>query len=293
MRILVCIPHYFDEGTHGVHGSLNARPELRARALGASLIALHGHFSPHQRLIQIASREAVPANQDSVMELDIYICTTGDAHLLDSVPVPQDFYHHYPTQADPPLLGFECHTLLRENLGSYDYYCYLEDDLILHDSWFFHKLTWFNQQMGDVSILQPNRYELGPSALAAKVYIDGDIPTHVTAPYMHPEDRKSLSAMILGTSVQFQRPLNPHAGCFFLNARQMHTWSQQPQFWDRRTSFIGPLESAATLGILQTFRVYKPAPQNAGFLEIQHAGTAFLGLLGSQITLTDSATGEG
>jgi hypothetical protein len=38
-------------------------------------------------------------------------------------------------------------------------------------------------------------------------------------------------------------------------------------FFDRDTSFIGPLESAATLGIMRAFRIYKPAPEHAAFLE--------------------------
>jgi hypothetical protein len=289
MRILVCIPHFFNPQGRSRHGSTQAQPDARARALSASLIALHGHFGGSQRLIQIVSREAVPANQESAAQLDVFICTTGEAHLLNTLPLPKGFYHHHPTQAHPPLLGFECHNLLRENIGSYDYYGYMEDDLILHDSWFFHKLAWFNQQVGDKSLLQPNRYELGASPSFVKVYIDGDLPPRLTGPYRRPGAQSTLPATVMGAPLQFQRPLNPHSGCFFLNAAQMQTWSQQPHFWDRRTTFVGPLESAATLSILQTFHIYKSAPQNANFLEIQHAGTAFLSLLGGQISLSGDA----
>ncbi len=35
--------------------------------------------------------------------------------------------------------------------------------------------------------------------------------------------------------------------------------------------------SAATLGVMQTFRLYKPMPHNAGFLEIEHSGRQFVG----------------
>ncbi len=59
----------------------------------------------------------------------------------------------------------------------------------------------------------------------------------------------------------------------------METWARQPYFLDRDTRFIGPLESAATLGIMRTFRVYKAAAENAGFFEIEHFGTSFLGQL--------------
>jgi hypothetical protein len=73
-----------------------------------------------------------------------------------------------------------------------------------------------------------------------------------------------------------RRTRNPHSGCFFLNARQMTHWAGQPYFGARESRFIGPLESAATLGLMRTFKVYRPAPANADFLEVQHAGTGYL-----------------
>ena len=45
------------------------------------------------------------------------------------------------------------------------------------------------------------------------------------------------------------------------------------------TSFHGPLESAATLGMLKTFQLMKPAPQNGRFLTVEHGGRNFMGLL--------------
>jgi hypothetical protein len=59
----------------------------------------------------------------------------------------------------------------------------------------------------------------------------------------------------------------------------MAHWMRQPHFLDRSPAFIGPLESAATLGIMRTFRIYKPARENASFLEIEHFGTGFLSQL--------------
>jgi hypothetical protein len=58
-----------------------------------------------------------------------------------------------------------------------------------------------------------------------------------------------------------------------------------PHFLDRDTCFTGPLESAATLGLLKTFQIYKPAPAMAGFLEIQHYGQAFISLVGGEVAL--------
>ena len=51
--------------------------------------------------------------------------------------------------------------MLRDRLlaGDGDYFCYLEDDLILGDPWLFRKLAWFTREFGDDCLLQPNRYE--------------------------------------------------------------------------------------------------------------------------------------
>ncbi len=65
-------------------------------------------------------------------------------------------------------------------------------------------------------------------------------------------------------------------------------WVKQEHFLDRDTSFVSPLESAATLGIMKTFRIYKTVPQQANFLEIQHFGTGFLRLIGEQVCLATS-----
>lgn len=86
----------------------------------------------------------------------------------------------------------------------------------------------------------------------------------------------------------FRRALNPHSGCYFLNANQMAYWASQPYFLDRDTRFVGLLESAATLGIMKTFRVYKTAPEQAGFFEIQHFGKKYLSLIGEQVGLVAS-----
>ena len=101
----------------------------------------------------------------------------------------------------------------------------------------------------------------------------------MTAPFQDLTVTPIATGKLLGTTVTFERAKNPHAGCFFLNGRQMETWASQPYFLDRDTSFVGPLESAATLGIMRTFRVYKAAAESAAFLEIEHFGTSFLGNL--------------
>ena len=65
----------------------------------------------------------------------------------------------------------------------------------------------------------------------------------------------------------------------------MYHWTQQPHWQDGDCSWVSPLESAATLGIAKTFRLFKPVMAQASWLEIQHWGTSFHCLLGDKIAL--------
>jgi hypothetical protein len=288
MQILFTIAHFFRPDSKGKHASQRKNPQPRIQALTQNITSLHQLFGKSQSIINIGQRLAFPANQPQHNQLDIIICTTQDCHLLDQLCLPSHFYQHYPTQAEPLLLGFECQTVLRDNLGKYDYYCFMEDDLILHDPWFFVKLNWFTQQASDLSLLQPNRYEVSINNLTDKAYVDGDLLPRVTAPFQNVQEQAELKGKIMGMPIKFHRALNPHAGCYFLNVNQMAYWVKQEHFLDRDTSFVSPLESAATLGIMKTFRIYKTVPQQANFLEIQHSGTGFLRLIGEQVSLATS-----
>jgi len=284
MRVLFTIAHYFKSDS-GQHGSQGKSPKPRLQALTLNISALHQLFSKSQGMIEIARRVTLPVNQSQTCDLDIVICTTQNDHLLDQLSLPYHFYRHHPTQVEPLLLGFECQAVLRDCLGQYDYYCFLEDDLVLHDPWFFAKLAWFNQQVGDLRLLQPYRYEITAHALICKAYVDGNLHPKVTAPFQNVQERPHVRGIFLGQPIVFQRTLNPHSGCYFLNAEQMKHWVNQPHFLDRDDRFIGPLESAATLGIMKTFQVYKPALEQASFLEIQHFGAKFLEMIGQQVDL--------
>lgn len=224
--------------------------------------------------------EPQPANTRTQVDLDIVLCTTGDFHLLDKLPLPSNLFTQKTFSLDDPKnLGLGCHLTLKCQLGVYDYYGYLEDDLILRDAYFFQKLNWFNRRLGDQAVLQPNRFEVAQQGQPAKVYVDPDFesisPTFADCPHNF-SDNQILSAEFMGQPLTFNRARDPHSGCFFLNARQMEFWSQQPCFMNYSRRFISGLESCATLGLMETFRVYKPAFENASFLEIQHCDDALL-----------------
>ena len=282
MRILAAIPHYYRAAGPpspdiGWHGSVAHAAAARTAAVSSCIASLHQLYGPGQYMIDQATRVAVPANARTAGQIDVVVCTTGADHLLDRLGLPAGSYQHIPTAAPPLLLGFECHAVLRDRAGGYDYYAYLEDDLISRDPWLFVKLAWFTAQLGDGVLLQPHRYEVNPAlGLVHKAYVDGDLRDDVTAPFQDVTVAPTATGRLLGTTVTFQRARNPHAGCFFLNKSQMESWARQPYFLDRDTDFIGPLEGAATLGVMRAFRVYKTAPESASFLEIEHCGTSYL-----------------
>jgi hypothetical protein len=285
MRILLAIPHYYEATAGGKagdgreHGSSGGAAQPRVEALCACLLALRRLNNQSQCYLDHARKGAHRLAQRDACSVDVVICTTQGRHLLDRLPLPHSLYRHHETDADPLLLGFECHVALRAGLGSYDTFGYLEDDLAIRDGWLFRKLAWFTHTMGTDHLLQPNRYEVGLHPLVDKVYLDGLLDERITAAFREGRDRPSFQREVLGVPVEFERPLNPHAGCFFLSSEQMAHWARQPYFLDRDTRLIGPLESAATLGIMRTFQIYKPALVNADFLEIQHHGNAYLRMI--------------
>ncbi len=276
MRILFAISHYFNPSGGGGHASLRDDRQPRIDALTACLAWPRGLFHGAAHLTFYGSWEIRPAALEEAHEVDIIVCTTRGRHLLDQLPLPADFCTHHATNAEPQLLGFECQAVFRERLGEYDYYCYLEDDLVVHDPLFFTKLAWFSEQFGDDNLLQPRLYEQSSSGPFRRLYLDGDIAPQLVEPFRRSGEQPALEASAFGRPVTFSQAQHPHSGCHFLNAAQLRRWVAQPHFLDRDTRFIGPLESAATLGILRTFNIYKPAPSWLEFLEIQHYGTEYV-----------------
>jgi hypothetical protein len=275
MRILFAVTHYYNPGAGGEYGSLTSQAASRKNALASLIFTLHATFGRRQGLFR---GRIVPSNATQAAEIEVVVCTTGEAHLLKELRLPPHFYRHRATRAEPLFLGFECHEVLKERLGQFDYYCYLEDDIAVQDALFFHKLDWFNRLAGDEAVLQPNRFEVAVGQPVDKLYIDGTLSRREWSErWQDVSDHPVIEAEVFGVPLVFLRVNNPHSGCFFLNARQMAHWAAQPTFLVRENTFAGPLESAATYGIMRYFRVYKPARANAAFLEVRHLDNRYLG----------------
>ena len=281
MRILFVISHYYSPDGNKKYNSASPIPINRINALNLCISSIHNLFGKKQYFIDIHKSQLNPVKNK--YDIDIVICTAKDKHILNHLPVNSNLYTHYSVDIEPMMLGFECQRILKENLNSYDYYCQLEDDIIINDPNFFTKLSWFNSKVDNICLLQPNRYEVSYSGDLAKIYIDGNIKPELTSKYQNIEENARIVANIMDNEIVLQRPLNPHSGCYFLNQVQMEYWTKQPYFYDKDTSFIGPLESAATLGVMKTFKIYKPASFNAEYLEVQHYGQKFINIITERI----------
>lgn len=273
MRLLVTIPHYYRRVARGgFYGSELDAPAARAAMVTRCLAALHQAFGRRQLLSGVIP---VPANEHGAMDVDITLVTTADDHLVEQLPRP--LFTHLAVGAPGRLLGFACHKLMQYHAAAYDWFAFLEDDIEVLDALLFDKLAWFNALFGPGVLLQPNRFEVADDLSVMKLYVDGGmIEPEQALQFQDIGVRPRLEAEAFGRRVVFQRAPNVHAGCFFLNAAQMRRLAAEPAFGVPTDAFIGPLESAATLLPMRCFDVYKPARENAAFLEVHHLGRRFL-----------------
>ena len=287
MRILVAVVHYWDPDGNGQHGSLrpNARP--RIEAFQQQLLSLM-RLSQRQAQLTMETLTADPANKAFQHQIDIKVVTDGKHHVLDQLDPPfRGLFQMIVAKPESPKhLGFEAQKFLASRLHEcYDFYAYFEDDLIVLDPGFFRKIDWFCGQAGDDCVLLPHRVEFSsvPDVID-RFFIDGPMP-EADLRKVIPDPSPTIGSPYPGGTVYFESPRNPHSGCFVLSGEQLQHWTQQSCWQDGDCSLISPLESAASLGIAKTFRLFKPMMANASWLEIQHWGTNFHCLIGNKVSL--------
>jgi len=288
MRILLASVHYWNPEGGGQHQSLRPDPGPRLQALQSQLLALR-RMDQGQCLLHIAQRAVMPANEALRHQIDVRLITDGVHTVLDRLgQAYQPLVHEVVTQpANGKLLGFEAQRFLASQLeAGYDLYAYFEDDLVILDPLFFHKILWFQGLMGPDAVLLPQRVELHDSPHSVdRFYIDGPM-LESEVRQLIPQQPPTVVAQLPAGQAVFDSPANPHAGCFVLTAEQLRRWVEHPSWQDGDCSFVSPLESAATLGISKVFQLYKPAFSHASWLEVQHWGTSFHQLIG-KVSSTD------
>lgn len=182
---------------------------------------------------------------------------------------------------DPMLIGFASQDVFLERQEDFDWFLFLEDDLVLTDACFLQKLEEFNHRSPyPDALLVPHRYERNGGE---KYYIDRDFHhkswrganQSEAEDVIHPLTSFSYRTRLLGREISFAEFTNPHAGCYCLSREQLLRWKKSGRTWYRRIHWIGPLESAATGCLFEGFRLYKPHPDNKWFLELRHWGTKY------------------
>jgi hypothetical protein len=167
-------------------------------------------------------------------------------------------------ECDPMLVGFRLQEGFVEKVEEFDWFLFIEDDIILSDAFTIEKLEKFNQQSGyENAILYPNRYEMYQGT---KRYID----LTITQPLVI---NKLSSVEIEG--VKFAEFNNPHSAFYCLSRKQMKHWIKSGRFFKNQIVNVGPLESAATFCLLECFSIYKPHLSNLNYFEVRHYDTKY------------------
>ena len=281
MKILLAIVHFWDPEGSGRHQSLRPHPGPRVGALQQQILALR-RLANQQYELHVSGQGIFRSNHSYRNQIDLHLITDGEHTVLEHLePDFRACITEVVTQPESGMmLPFEAHRHLGEVLRQdqdpgYDLYGYLEDDLIIHDPQFFQKIHWFQDLMGTTDLLLPQRVEyLSRPHLVDHLFIDGPMAESDQVG-LNLEHGQPVVLKAPGGDVLLEAPKNPHAGCFFLSAEQLRHWMDQPHWLDRDCGFVSPLESAATLGLMKTFRLYKPAFSNASWLELQHWGNSF------------------
>lgn len=162
-------------------------------------------------------------------------------------------------ECDPMFVGFRLQEQFVEKVEEFDWFLFIEDDIILSDAFTIEKLEKFNQQSGyENAILYPNRYEMYQGT---KRYIDLTIE--------QPLSWNQLSSVEI-EGVKFAEFSNPHAAFYCLSRKQMKQWMKSGRVFKNQVVNVGPLESAATFCLLECFSIYKPHPSNLNYFEVRH-----------------------
>ncbi len=162
-------------------------------------------------------------------------------------------------ECDPMFVGFRLQEEFVERVEKFDWFLFIEDDIVLYDAFVIEKLEKFNLQSGyEKAILYPNRFEMYEGT---KRYIDLTIDPHLSW--------NQLSSVEI-EGVKFAEFSNPHSGFYCLSRKQMKQWIKSGRLFKNQVVNVGPLESAATFCLMECFSIYKPHPSNLNYFEVRH-----------------------
>jgi hypothetical protein len=252
-------------------------PESVAQRTQPSVLAVVTHVADPTRPLE-ASADRLERTLEGLLEslgharLELVLNTVRGGHAAAALPehLRERLVIREHEIEDPMFLGFEAQGEFVRCADSADWFLYLEDDLVLGDSFLLEKLAYFNAGAPPEALLLPHRYEFWRGR---KVYID--LLSRRTVDWAW----NRLTMLDVG-EWKFAEFDNPHSGTYCLSRAQLRRWLDSGRHWYGRVSFGAPRESAATGCLGESFRLYKPHPSNTTYLEIRHLGSKYAERLG-------------
>lgn len=263
----------FYQVVHSIRGVAEPNPTTRRKA---RILAVIAHITPDPATLDEARRaiyvDRLKHTIDGLLvsfavdELAVVIQSQPGRHITSDLPSYQldHITIDESSTCDPMFIGFEAQTEFAKRRNEFDWFLYLEDDIVITDGYFIGKLERFNLMSGNESIvLLPHRYELWEGI---KRYIDLAMDDDLQWSRLTP---------VVIDGIRFGECTNPHSGLYCLSAKQLQKWLRSPQDLNRRNLFAGPRESASTFSLMECFHLYKPHPSNIGIFEVQHFDTKY------------------
>ena len=273
MRVLLTIPHVFAPKPGSLYSSQTE--EKRNVKKAALLQATIGNLCRHSKTnwIHASLGKGQPvvtrASICSIgIDLTIQLFTPSNASLAESLP------DHPGLQCiDPQVASFSdvpsvASRRLLEQSSDYDVVGYMEDDLLIEDPDFFHKIVHLVREAGTSYAFLPHRCE--HITEMGDVILSGDPDGGRPDLFWDTGERLTLSWH--GEQRSFYRATNPHSGCYFLTKMQaahaLEYWQQRE--WQASFQLSGPLEQAGSGLLLPIFKVMKPIPEHYRCLMVRH-----------------------
>lgn len=285
MRVSLCIPHYFkpSDDKDGYGSTRQTARITRTLSLGrclGSLISLQrlNRNCVFNMASQAIEHYAINNSTDplSPLEIEITVCTDGENTLGE---VLDEFRHFIQIKTfeleEPKNLPIATRDWLlrtRDNGEHFDLYVYLEDDIVINDLEFFNKQLWFLSHTKGRFCLMPHRYEPVFRRKVGRLLIDGPLKPSLVRRFSEPRPNAGRGIYRGIHPIEFDIPENPHSGLFVISNPQKEYLSSKKLATD---GFISPLETAATLTVLEHFTVFKPSVDCTNFLTIEHGHPSF------------------
>ena len=287
-KLLIVIPHFFKEtrgGTgygSGQEGARLKRSIALARCLHSLRLQRRSHslalLNIKDKIIQCYTKEIRTGTKIIDIEVDIHVFCNRDNMISEVL----DDYKNWVTVhnvdlENPKLLPIAARNWLINTEEEYKLYAYMEDDIVINDPFFFDKQLWFLEKTDHKAVLMPHRFEQNIEGEVAQFLVDGPLNSSFIEQFYMPMENFAHGKWDPNEKeLWFDRHANPHSGCFTISHTQKNFLKQKPL---RDNGFVTPLETAATLTVMEHFPVLKPSIRNHDFLLVEHAHPTFSGLL--------------